>query len=629
MSDPIQNLLGRLNGAKPAGEGRWIAFCPAHEGNGDGHRRSLSIRRGEDGKALVYCHAGCELGSIVGALGMLTTDLFADTARPEGERRIVATYRYTDERGELLFEVVRFEPKDFRQRRPDGAGGWTWHLDDTRRVLYRLPELLAADPGERVFVCEGEKDCDNLAKLGLVATCNPCGAGKWKSEYSDTLKGRRVAIVPDADEPGRRHAEAVARSLNGTAADLKILDLAAAFEGFTGKDSTDFIDWRDSQSPDELRAALLAAADAAPPYSADAVPTAPAEDRPRAALRRADSIIIRLILWLWLGRIPAGKLTLLIGNPGGGKSLLTADMGARVSRGFMWPDGASCEAGGVIMLSGEDDPADTTVPRLAAAGADLARVSILDGIHTKDPRTGEARLDLPQLDRHLPAIREAIRETGARLLVIDPISSFVGAVDDHRNAELRGLLSALAALAAETGCAVVCVSHLRKSGGLAVHQCVGSLAYTAAARAVWALVRDPEDEERRLFLPVKMNLARDTAGLAFRVDANPEGVPVATWEPGAVELRADDVLNPDLHPGRPPVEREEAAAWLCAKLANGPRLATELLSEARAEGITDATLKRAKADAGAKADKVGFQGAWAWYLPGREAKEAQSPTRTY
>ena len=146
---------------------------------------------------------------------------------PSNERRrLVATYRYADAAGVLLYEVVRFEPKDFRQRRPDGRGGWIWNLGDVARVLYRLPELVASvADGRPVFVVEGEKDADNLAALGVVATTCAMGAGKWRPEYNDALRDRHVFIVPDNDEPGRAHAEQVAEALADVAASVKIVEL--------------------------------------------------------------------------------------------------------------------------------------------------------------------------------------------------------------------------------------------------------------------------------------------------------------------------------------------------------------------------------------------------------------------
>jgi len=136
--------------------------------------------------------------------------------------QIIATYDYTDEDGNLLYQAVRLSPKDFRQRRPDGKGGWIWKLEDTRRVLYQLPEVIKDD---MVFICEGEKDCDVLTSFGLTGTTNPGGAGKWKDEYSEFLKDKTVIILPENDDPGRAHGDDVAKNLQGKAKSTKIVKL--------------------------------------------------------------------------------------------------------------------------------------------------------------------------------------------------------------------------------------------------------------------------------------------------------------------------------------------------------------------------------------------------------------------
>jgi hypothetical protein len=168
-------------------------------------------------------------------------DLFPSggTARGNGSGRlgrIIATYEYQDEAGNLLYQVCRFDPKNFRQRRPDGNGGWTWKLGDTPRVLYRLPQLLAANRDGWVFVAEGEKDADSLVSVGLTATCNPGGAGKWGRLSDDSaLHGRRVAIIPDNDTIGVAHAKHVAQRLYDKAAEVRIVELPG--------ESRDVSDW--------------------------------------------------------------------------------------------------------------------------------------------------------------------------------------------------------------------------------------------------------------------------------------------------------------------------------------------------------------------------------------------------
>jgi putative DNA primase/helicase len=154
---------------------------------------------------------------------------------------IVATYDYRDAGGDLIFQAVRMKPKSFRQRRPDpdGKNGWTWNLKDVAPFPYRLPELLAASPEEPVFLAEGEKDADRLAKSGLIASTNPMGAGKWRESYSAHFKGRDVVILPDNDQFGREHAEAVARSLYQLARSVKVIELPDLAE------KGDVSDWLD------------------------------------------------------------------------------------------------------------------------------------------------------------------------------------------------------------------------------------------------------------------------------------------------------------------------------------------------------------------------------------------------
>ncbi len=213
MSTNLPGILAKLDNVQRSSTGH-TARCPAH----DDRKNSLSIGVGDDGRVLLHCFAGCTTERIVSVLGFHMFDLFPNKAGKHGrarraEREIVATYDYRGADGALLFQVVRYADKSFRQRRPDGQGGWISNLDGVERVPYRLPELLAADPNEIVYIPEGEKDADRLSALGLVATCNPGGAGKWKDSYSEVLRGRTVVILVDNDDAGRRHAQMVARSL--------------------------------------------------------------------------------------------------------------------------------------------------------------------------------------------------------------------------------------------------------------------------------------------------------------------------------------------------------------------------------------------------------------------------------
>lgn len=222
-ADGIAKALG---GCVRGTDGWWNAKCPAHA---DG-KASLALKDTDDGSVAYKCMAECDskaVGDALRARGLLLPEHKADEAKAKARRRIGRTYDYADEAGELLFQVVRYEPKDFRQRRPDpdAPGGWIWKLNGVRRVLYRLPELLAANPAQPVFVVEGEKDVDHLRTLGLVATTSPQGAGKWALSDRGALAGRDVVVLPDNDETGRKHAHEVARDLAGKAASVRVVKL--------------------------------------------------------------------------------------------------------------------------------------------------------------------------------------------------------------------------------------------------------------------------------------------------------------------------------------------------------------------------------------------------------------------
>lgn len=228
--------------AKKQQNGVWQGCCPAHNDKSP----SLSIGTGKDGRILLTCHTGCTLQAICSALGISVSDLFPQkTAKPQ--YTIESVYDYLDESGTLLFQTVRAKlanphecpdakPKTFWQRRPDGHGGFTNGLKGVRRVLYRLPELLAAHADATIFICEGEKDVDRLRSLGFVATTNPMGAGKWRDEYSDIFIGREVVVLPDNDKPGRDHAQAIANSLHGKASSIQIVELPNLPDGGDASD---------------------------------------------------------------------------------------------------------------------------------------------------------------------------------------------------------------------------------------------------------------------------------------------------------------------------------------------------------------------------------------------------------
>ncbi|MCH9650808.1 MAG: hypothetical protein K0U98_21455 [Deltaproteobacteria bacterium] len=298
-SAPVATLLGRLRGVRRNGEA-WEALCPSHNDTDP----SLSVDEGENGRALVHCHAGCAIEDIVAAVGLEVRDLFpSPISETRGDRssNILTTYDYENAKGKLLFQVCRMSPragnpKPFFQRRPH-AGSWAWGLKKglykqrrsgdftalrrgespsgafevpkVERVLYRLPALLEAiNKGKWVVVCEGEKDADNGAALGLTTTTNPGGAGKWRRDYSVAMKGARAVVIPDADEAGLTGAKKTASSLLKEGVEVRIVDLKGTAKGF---DLSDWIELqrREGLLPEEIRKQLIDTIEASPPWRSE------------------------------------------------------------------------------------------------------------------------------------------------------------------------------------------------------------------------------------------------------------------------------------------------------------------------------------------------------------------------
>jgi hypothetical protein len=250
ITDPVERLRERLDHVRPC-SGGFTARCPAH----DDEHNSLKVDRGDDGRALIHCHTGCSPDEVMAALGLTLADLYPTSptpVTPSSQGRIVATYDYVDARAVLCYQAVRYEPKGFAQRRPDGRGGWLWNLGDVERVLYRLVDLLAADPREPVYLCEGEKDADRLASLGFVATTNAGGADHWRPEYAEFLRDRIVVIVEDHDDAGRKRTEKLAASLTDIAHEVRVLRLPGLPE------KGDISDWLDAGGDAETLRRLTA-----------------------------------------------------------------------------------------------------------------------------------------------------------------------------------------------------------------------------------------------------------------------------------------------------------------------------------------------------------------------------------
>jgi hypothetical protein len=334
-------------------------------------------------------------------------------------------------------------------------------------------------------------------------------------------------------------------------------------------------------------------------------------------LLRASDHPAHPVEWLWPEKIPIGKVSLIIGDPGLGKSLLALDIAARLSRASSWPTTNNETAtslpssnssldirhssfptpSSTLLLSANDDLADTIRPRLDAAGADPSRIYVLNSV--TDLRTEFAKL------------RAAIDSApDCRLLIIDPINAYVGPGDSHFHSVVRKVLAPLAELAAEKRIAVVAIAHLRKTEGAAIYRAAGSMGFVASARVIWTVSRDPEDSSRQLLLPLKNNLTATACGLAYSITSEPgSGAPAIAWHASPIDMSSEHGLSrgeaADLHAVR---------IWLRKALANGPRSASDIKEAGQQFDFQERTLRRALHAIGGTTQNRGIIDGWWWSL---------------
>jgi hypothetical protein len=422
---------------------------------GPGHSpkdRSLNIKLDADapGGFIVHSFAGDDP---ILCKDFVREKLGLDPFKANGKSRIVATYDYTDEHGKLLAQVCRFEPKDFRQRRPDGRGGWQWSLGETRRVLYRLPDILETIALEHtVFIVEGEKAVDALWQIGIPATCSPGGAGKWREDYSEALTGADVVILPDNDQPGEQHCEAVAKSLKGIAARVRILRLAGIPAG------GDAYDWiQDGGNADDL----VKAAGYADEVRAKA--EEPETDTPRLRLFDIHELFkldIPERQMILDPIIPEKGLAMLYASRGIGKTHLACGISyaAATATGFLkWQ---STTARRVLHCDGEM-PADALRERFAQvmAGSTIKPAPGMLNILTADLiEMGIGNLASSKVQAEMEPLLD-----GVELLVLDNLSSLTSVIRDN-DAESWNPIQEWLLRLRRRGVSVLIVHHAGKGG---------------------------------------------------------------------------------------------------------------------------------------------------------------------
>lgn len=331
--------------------------------------------------------------------------------------------------------------------------------------------------------------------------------------------------------------------------------------------------------------------------------------------------------WLWPGRMALGKLAILVGDPDLGKSFITLDLAARVSCGGTWPDDpqSMVTPGDVLLFNAEDGLADTVRPRLEAAGGVVRRIAAITAVREAGThrRTFSLNEDLDLLEQHLDKRPET------RLVIIDPIAAFLNGGRGNNDSDIREVLTPLADLAQQRRTAIVVVTHLNKRSGVsAMYRAMGSLAFVAAARSAWGVIRDPADAGRRLLLPIKNNLAPGTPGLAYHLVSHEEsGTARVGWFPEPVLVTMDDILQ-QLSGAASRREFQDAmtvVSWLKNVLSHGPEEADTVRRMAEQEGIAPRQLRAAADKLQIRRQKGGFLEGWTWELP----KDAQRPKQPH
>ena len=447
----LQQVLERVREPKREGAG-YVAFCPAHRDGEKNRRRSLSIVE-RDGKLLVHCFAGCSFDSVMAALGLGGNG--STPKKPEKpEKKIVAQYDYTDADGQLIAQIVRYAPKNFVIRRPDGRGGWIWNGDELPPLLYHLREMLeSANDGRTVLVVEGEKAADAAANVGLVAVTSAFGAGKWTPEHAAYFpEGTTVGILPDNDGPGRAHAELVARTLTARGCDARIVELPGLPEkgdiceyleaGGTRDDVLMMVDKAATWKPTELDA----------------------EREEKKAPRRFQMHGVDEILawpapsWAVDGVLLDGGFSVLFGPAGQFKSFLALDLGLHLAAGRSWHC-RNVEQGGVIYVCAEGSAG---LGRRIAAwlqhhGLDASAVAGFKVVT-------EPVVPFADAATFIEAVKAQAEPGGLplRLVILDTLSRcFVGG-DENSSADMCRFVAGLDAIRAQLETGVLVLHHSGK-----------------------------------------------------------------------------------------------------------------------------------------------------------------------
>ena len=596
----LDDFLIRLDGVKPAGPGRYMACCPVHNDTNPSLSVAVKDVKGTE-KILLKCFAGCRTEDILEELGLTLQDLivnptaqqdFAGVGRTalqpvkEGRGVAAARYSYTDEKGALLAQKTRWEKTVDGKR----VKTFTWGHQEGNRwkpgrngmaVPYRLPELVRA---ETVFLCEGEKDADNLSIRGLAATCTPDGAGngsKWRDTYTPYFTGKTVYILQDNDQIGKDFAQLEARKLFPVAKEVKVLDLRELWPELPEKG--DISDVMEHMGAAEALAQLLELAERAPGWE----PLPPEKDGFLSSFHTLAEFAEEEVSWLVEGWLPEGQITLLAADGGTGKTTLWCNLIAALSSGkpcLLDPPGTERTPMRVAFFSTEDSVTKKLKRQLRESGANQDNVITLDfssggGTALRELKLGSDRL------------RELIAYFRPALCVFDPIQGFLphGMNMGSRN-EMRECMAPLIALGEEFGTTFLVVCHTNKRMGAADRSRLADSAdLWDVARSV-LMMGTTEEPGQRYLSNEKNNYADRQETLLLSFEAGGKLVKTGTtW-------KRDREFMQEATARRSAPQREECKAYILQKLeeAGNTLPSKELEQLVKQAGYSGSTLKRAK-----------------------------------
>ena len=594
LSDFASRLEGSRRKTFKTGDEGYIARCPNASAHSNGDRSlSFAVWWGQDDWLHVRCQKGCTEDEIMGAMGLAQKD-----RKVGGSKTFTgpdAVYEYRDGQGAPYFEKHRFQitptKKDFRirARMPDGSLSYNvQHLDGWAKTLYCLKAVKeAVTSGRTIYVNEGEKACDLMSKMGMVATCQPLGAdkgnpgSKWLQAHTDHLQGAKEVVVVadrDGDGTGEAYARYVASQLRPCVGKVSVV--ASKTDG------------EKDDAYDHFKAGFT---------EADLIPLK--EKKSGLGLRSFVGVERKAVDWLWAPYLEVGSCALLAGDPGVGKSYISLAIAAGITHGAGPPGFPRQEPGDVVLCCTEDEAETVIAPRLDLLGADCSRIfEVIDhgsGRRLQPPMTPEKMLTVIETVKSLP---------NPRLAVFDPIVEWFPPGRNMNAAnEAREVTRLFRLLGEECRVCSLIIGHPNKTQGPLLYRFSGSIDFTAVVRSALFAAVEGETEMRHI-VHAKTNHGRK--GKAVGYEINDEGR--LLWA-GVSDITEEQLMNPVVQ--RETKRQVDAAReWIKETLGNGPMLSDDLFAGAKAAGFSKSTCYRAKEGLGLRIRPSSAGGKWEWSL---------------